>query len=37
MTGRIAKHRHGPWMMSAFRWLARARKLRERARAKLAN
>jgi indolepyruvate ferredoxin oxidoreductase len=27
-TGRIAKSRYGPWMMTAFRWLAKARKLR---------
>jgi indolepyruvate ferredoxin oxidoreductase len=27
-TGKIAKRRYGPWMMSAFRWLAKARKLR---------
>jgi indolepyruvate ferredoxin oxidoreductase len=27
-TGRIAKRRFGPWMMTAFRWLAKARKLR---------
>ncbi len=27
-TGKIAKRRYGPWMMAAFRWLAKARKLR---------
>ncbi len=27
-TGRIRKGRYGPWMMTAFRWLAKARKLR---------
>lgn len=27
-TGRIAKRRYGAWMMTAFRWLAKARKLR---------
>ncbi len=27
-TGRIRKRRFGPWMMTAFRWLARARRLR---------
>ena len=27
-TGRIAKRRFGPWMMGAFKWLAKARKLR---------
>jgi indolepyruvate ferredoxin oxidoreductase len=27
-TGRITKRRFGPWMMTAFKWLARARKFR---------
>jgi len=27
-TGKIAKRRYGPWMLTAFRWLAKARKLR---------
>ena len=27
-TGQVAKRRYGPWMMGAFRWLAKARKLR---------
>jgi indolepyruvate ferredoxin oxidoreductase len=27
-TGKIAKRRYGPWMMTAFSWLAKARKLR---------
>ena len=27
-TGRTPKRRYGPWMMTAFRWLAKARKLR---------
>ncbi|MDP1652851.1 MAG: indolepyruvate ferredoxin oxidoreductase family protein [Rhodocyclaceae bacterium] len=27
-TGRITKGRYGPWMMTAFRWLAKARNLR---------
>ncbi|MEW6163977.1 MAG: indolepyruvate ferredoxin oxidoreductase family protein [Pseudomonadota bacterium] len=27
-TGRLRKRKFGPWMMTAFRWLARARKLR---------
>ncbi len=27
-TGHLRKRRYGPWMMTAFRWLARARRLR---------
>ena len=27
-TGRTAKRKFGPWMMAAFRWLAKAKKLR---------
>jgi indolepyruvate ferredoxin oxidoreductase len=27
-TGKVVKRRYGPWMMTAFRWLAKARSLR---------